>query len=106
MSDRISEILEVLRIVRGSYRQGMSDGVLRNLRMDAVDSVAHSRGIDSTTVSDKFRRQLKPDISGTREFDVALQGWLRSGDGRLKAALVKHSVSVDDQRAVRYFFDS
>ena len=104
MSQRISEILSVLGTIRAGYRPGMSNRSLRDLRMNAVDQVAENLGIVSTTVSDKFRRQLHPDITGTKQFDMAVQEWVGINGTKLRSALLKHSIDLEDEQAVRAFF--
>lgn len=50
MSQRITEILEVLRVIRNGYSPAMRDGALLELRQNAVERVAEIHGIDCTTV--------------------------------------------------------
>lgn len=104
MSERISEILEVLGEVSKLYTRGMSAAQVSRLRLEAVRRVARSRSIEETTVSDKFRRQLHPSIHGTREFDRALYAWLDSGTSELQVAL-ESGAAPADQSSIHHFFD-
>lgn len=104
MSKRIAQILDVIGILRARHRHGMSIGHVPDSRREVVDRVARSFGVDATTISDKFRRQLHPDIIGTNEFDQAVSEWLSHGDPRLQRALLKHSVGARDETRVREFF--
>jgi hypothetical protein len=104
MSERISEILEVLNEIAKQYTPGMSATRITRLRIEAMQRVARSRSIEATTVSDKFRRQLRPSINGTPEFDKALYAWLNSGSNRLQVAL-ESGAAPSDQPSIRSFFD-
>ncbi len=88
MSYRIGEILEVVEKVRRSFSNSIGGSSVSDLRIAAVKSVAEGRQIDPTTVSDKYRRQLKPGIRDTKAFDVHLEDWLRSGSPKLRDILV------------------
>lgn len=104
MSQRISEILEVVRDVADRYMPGMSEKDVRELRIKALDRVARRRSILITTVSDKFRRQLHPTINGTLEFDRVLFGWLDSQVPALQLALEKNASHSDDFARIRSLF--
>lgn len=104
MSQRISEILEVVRDVADRYIPGMSEKDVRELRIKALDRVARRRSILVTTVSDKFRRQLHPTITGTSEFDRVLFGWLDSQALALQLALEKNASHPDDFARIRTLF--
>jgi hypothetical protein len=104
MSQRIGEILSVVREVRSNYHPGMSLRSVKSLRDDAVEKTATRRGIYPTTVSNKFRRELYPDVSNTDEFDRLLETWLRTGDRALRSVLLKHAVDRWDEIDIRRFF--
>ena len=106
MSARIEEILEVIDYMHSQYSPDFSENNFRSLRRDAVDYVASCRGIDSTTVSNKFRRELIPDITGTADFDSSLRAWLDNRDSRLKHALIKHSKNDEDESSVNRLFSA
>jgi hypothetical protein len=107
MSDRIEQIIEVVEEVKKEYKDaGRGFSKISDLRLRAVKRVANRREIDHTTVSDKYRRQLKPDVTGTAEFDRLLKDWLDTGSNRLQDVLLRHSVGVGDKRRVKKFFES
>lgn len=95
MSDRISEILDVISNVAKRYQSHMSEGQVAVLRIDALDRVAQQRSILASTVSSKYRRELQPAIRGTREFDRALFAYLDSGDVTLRFALEQKAIASD-----------
>jgi hypothetical protein len=104
MSKRISEVLEVIQLTIKQVPQPFSPRQLRDARRSATNSVAVRRRIERETVSDKYGRQLQPDIPGVDAFDEALSSWLRQGDATLRRILDKHSVDDDDKRAIRAVF--
>lgn len=104
MSQRIDEILEVLAEVARLRAHGGAGRSATQLRFDACNVVAKQRGILPSTVSDKFRRQLIPQIRDTRDFDCALTEWLRKQPSRLHSALDAHAVSDHDRERIRAFF--
>lgn len=97
MTDRIEQIVSVVRRVLDGYSPGMTFEKVRDLRIDALNIVAAELGIQYTTVSNKYRRGLVPDIEGTHEFDVALYEWVSSSSERLKSILLKHSLTEQDR---------
>ena len=103
MSKQISEILEVLDIVVSQYKQGMSLPKINELRRKADDDVAQHRSIGPTSVSDTYRRRLRPEITGTWEFAQLLHAWLDSGDAKLQSILEKKADSYE-KRKIRDFF--
>jgi len=108
MSRRIEELLDVLRIVREDFRGGTDRGEsIPRLRISAVRSVAKRDGILYSTVSDKYRRQLKKSgIPNTPTFDMQLEAWLVRGSSQLRKAFLRHSVDSEDDRLISEFFDS
>jgi predicted HNH restriction endonuclease len=105
MSERISEILEVLRYVADHYMPEMSEKDVKDLRIEALGRVAHRRSILPTTVSNKFRRELRPAINGTSGFDRALFEWLDSRATKLQLALEQNATRSDDFARIREFFE-
>ena len=105
MSERIEQIIEVLQVIK-ALRTNSITTTTRELRIQAVNQVAAHRSIDITTVSDKYRRQLKPRIKNTEGFDIVLDHWLREGSSELKNVLLNYSNSERDRERVRRFFSS
>lgn len=105
MSERISEILEVLRDISELYEPGMSKGKVSALRLEAMNRVAQRRKIQATTVSDKFRRRLRPAIDGTQQFDDVMYNWLNSRTLELQRALEKSAGDSDDRTRIHDFFE-
>lgn len=106
MSARISQILEVIAQVTERYVPGMSPVQVRELRIAADKEVAklQSPPIDSTTVSNKYRRELRPEMQSTADFDRALYDHLHSGDTRLQEILSGKANSSEDRAAVSRAF--
>ena len=67
MSSRIEQVLEVLQEVKKEYLKNQSQHPISSLRKKAVQRVATKRDIDSSTVADKYIRQLKPYIQKTSD---------------------------------------
>src|SRR5437667_4929627 len=78
VSSRIEEILEVLEEAIRLWEVDGGRLAPSYYRNEAVKHVATRRGILSTSVSNKFRRELGPDIWGTPAFDARLAAWFRS----------------------------
>lgn len=106
MSARIETTLAVLERVRDRHRKGMSSAELRRLRTAAVNDVASDRGVASTTVSNKYRREMRPDLDGTSEFDEVVRAWLFEGSNELERILRKHAVTHRDLTEIDEFFSS
>lgn len=104
MSRRIDEILEVLTEVAHLRVHGGASKSATELRREACNVVGERRHILPTTVSDKFRRQLSPQIRGTQDFDRAITEWLRKQPNQLRSALDAHAVSDRDRNRIRAFF--
>jgi hypothetical protein len=105
MSDRIEQLIDVIREVRDNYKAASLDAV-STLRTDAVRKIAIRRNILESTVSDKYRRQLNPPISNTKDFDRLLAAWLQTGSSELQNALYTHSEDSADQRLIKNFFQA
>lgn len=108
MSSRVEQILEVVtevfRECGGTSRISRSE--VTDWRQRAVETVAARRGIGISTVSDKYRRQLKPDVDGTEDFDRLLTAWLQTGSSGLRDVLQRHAVEFGDERRIEDFFES
>lgn len=79
---------------------------LQSLRVEAVNEVASARGVVASTVSNKYRREMRPDLDGTPEFDGAVRAWLLDGSDELKRILRKHAVTNRDLSEIEQFFAS
>ena len=104
MSRTIEEILEVVQEVREGFRNEHGGRSVTSLRIQAVKSVAKRRGIYSTTVSNKFRRELRPEIDGTAAFDQLLEDWLAQGSNELKNIILKHKSDPGDVEFINSVF--
>lgn len=103
MTKRIGETIEVIEEILAHYSPNGSNDV-RRLRINAVDTVAGSRGIRSKTVRDKFIRQLKPEIADAAQFDTAFEEWVESKTDTLKRALLGHTTDPTDRRMIAGLF--
>jgi hypothetical protein len=102
VSKRINEILDVLRLIHAGRVGGAE---VQDLRIKVMEDVARRRGIHPGTVSDKFRRQLQPDMNDTADFDHLVESWLAHGSDRLRQIMLQHADS-SDKKAIALFFDS
>ena len=82
----------------------MSENKVQELRLTAIKKIAEVRGISPTTVSNKFRRELKPDIKNTYDFDRKVWEWLASDSNELKRVLLEHATNSADTQRIRDFF--
>lgn len=106
MSKLIEQIIEVLDIVKDLHRKDPATDTSQH-RIDAVEQVAKQRGIDPTTVDDKYNRRLKPDIDKTEDFNEVVDRWLRKGSPELQHILLRHSKKDDeDKERVKRFFST
>ena len=101
MSSRIEEILEVLKEVISLWKRGAPHDTVAELRRCAVSRVAGRRNIADSTISDKFRRQLKPDANCTSDFDRLLTLCLQGNPLELENILCSHAVTRDDETRIR-----
>ena len=106
MTERISEILEVLTLVRGSSAGYVTRRAVRDRRLAALKEVARRRGIAPETVRDKFGRQLQPEVPGVDEFDRLLEAWLSGRPDELRSVLLKHAGDFADEQRIREFFST
>jgi hypothetical protein len=104
MSDRIDEILDVIRETLRIVDPHPSAQQVRSARILATTHVAERRHIRFKTVQDKYGRQLQPDISIVAEFDRLLHSWLTRDSAHLKTVLARHAVDPLDELALARFF--
>ena len=106
MSSRIEQVLEVLQEVKKEYLKNQSQHPISSLRKKAVQRVATKRDIDSSTVADKYIRQLKPYIQKTSDFNEHLSTWLVKGDNKIQEILLSNTVTQKDRDDINNFFDN
>jgi restriction system protein len=100
MSQRVSQILEVLQAMRTVGPKAPPQ--IREARIAAVRSVAARQGITPTTVQAACQRRLAlPSIS---EFDQLIETWLTTGDRSLQERLEAQADGQVDQQAIQQFF--
>lgn len=104
MSKRIEEILDVVQEVREGFQNEPGGPSVKDLRIQALYSVADRRGIQSTSVSNMFRRQLRPEVDGTAGFDRLLESWLVSGSDELANVLLKYTIDPGDEELINNTF--
>src|SRR5207247_5480196 len=100
VSLRIEEILEVVREAQSLHGEGHSYRPISELRRIAVETVARRRHVTSSTVADKFVRQLRPQVQGTADFDRLLEAHLRKSSAGLRGVLFAHANGRDDERRI------
>ena len=104
MSQRIDEILDVVREVESKVHAPVPFRELKKIRRYAVVRVAVNRGIDSSSIDTKYRRELYPDVRNTDDFDLLLEAWLRDRNRRLPIVLLKFAVDYRDEINIQQYF--
>ena len=104
MSERISEILEVMQETIPQVRRESSLAQFRDARISATKRVAARRRIARETVQDKYGRQLRPDVGTVGAFDRLMREWYSRGDLQLRRVLEKHAIDGSDDQAIRDLF--
>ena len=110
VSKKFHQILDVLALIRSAAPSSRHS--TEEARIDALKMIADAHGVDSTTVSDKWRRQLRlePDEEfGTPQFDDIVWAWIGEGDGQLAdrcARIARSAKKPDDVSAVKAFFEA
>jgi len=97
VSSRIEEILDVVREAQSLHADKRSDRPISELRRIAVETVARKRNVTSSTVADKFVRQLRPHVQGTADFDRLLEAHLQKSSADLRGVLFAHANGRDDE---------
>jgi predicted HNH restriction endonuclease len=100
MSARIGQIIEIVEEARDQFRGNQPNGSISQIRLNAVHSVAFRRGITTNSVSDKFIRQLKPEVSSTEQFDALLKDWLFNGSMELRDITLSHAIDMQDRQDI------
>ncbi len=103
-SERISDIIEILREIKERAPKALSD--VRDGRIEATKIVAKRKGIDEKSVSDKCWRQL--DLKRIEEFDSLVHSWISTNSDDLAQRLLsKASVRNHDSdvQAIESFFN-
>jgi len=106
MSRRISEILELIKIVDSKFSDNTTLQKMTSVRIEATKDIAIQNNIAKETARDKYRRQLTPDIIGTEEFDDYLYAWFTERQNDLMEILVKHAVDKTDIEIIEEYFES
>jgi MoxR-like ATPase len=105
MSRRISEILELIKIVQSNFNQDTTILEMTAYRKKVDKIISENNKIKIETVRDKYRRQLEPEITGTNEFDEKLFSWLSTGSNDLKEILINHAVNRQDEEGINKLFN-
>ncbi|WAC08901.1 MAG: HNH endonuclease [Thermodesulfobacteriota bacterium] len=100
MSVKIEQIAEVIEEIKEAFRANPSDTSVYSRRLQATKSIAAQRGIEKTTVNDKFIRGLRPHISSLHDFDRLYRDWQNDKSPELKAILLKHATSSSDRERI------
>src|SRR5438046_3178704 len=79
------------------HGEGHSYRPISELRRIAVETVARRRHVTSSTVAEKFVRQLRPQVQGTADFDRLLEGHLQKSSPALRDILLAHATGQDDE---------
>jgi predicted restriction endonuclease len=104
MSERVSQILEVIPATKNHY-SGQSLESISKARIAAEKHVASlHRFKTNTTVSDKYGRQLRPYINNVPKFDTALHRYFSEGDMNLRDILLLRANNSDDKKAIHNLF--
>jgi|SRR6266850_1523 len=103
MSQKISDVLEVLATIRRRYCTHQQAS-LRSARISAIHAIANERGVTYQTIGDAYLRRLEPDIRGTPAFDRITEEWLSRKSDALRNVLEKHALDAGDRAKIQKFF--
>lgn len=102
MSKRIKDSLDVLRLIRDSFRKDSSTHI-STLRTRAINIVS-KRGVDSKTVFAHLVGKNVPSKISAIEFDELLKAWLENNSMKLKEWYLRDADS-QDRGSIKSFFD-
>lgn len=109
MSQRNADIMFIVEYVRRHREYCVGSGTPRSiakLRLEASKELADFREVDSSTVQDKYIRQLKPDVVGTGGFDQVLEDYFLRGSDQLKNILLRRTSDLGDREDINLSFDT
>jgi 3-polyprenyl-4-hydroxybenzoate decarboxylase len=104
MSQKIQDVLEVLKQVQSRFDPSTSLYQVSKVRIDAVQYVAKKRGVKDRTINDACVRRLEPEVSGTDKFDELIWEWLNGRSQKIKLVLQRHIIDQDDESQIAEFF--
>ena len=93
MSRKIQDIVAIIDRVALNPEHKTS---ISKARQQAAAELARERGVDTTTVTNSFRRNLAPHIKGTEDFDCQLEAHLFKEEAPLMDILKFHCTSDED----------
>lgn len=101
---RVAELLEVLEFIWDAVQDlTITPELLREARIAAVTQVAQDRGIEPSTVSNKFRREI--GLKGTEDFDRVVFAWLIQNSAELEQRMKLRS-SPRNHPYIEQFFQT
>jgi hypothetical protein len=103
MSQKIDDVLHVLKGIRREFRTSNLENV-RRIRMNVVNEIARERHVTPETIRDAYRRRLEPDVKGTGAFDRLVEDWLLKNSNSLRKILEEHALDEDDPIHIQEFF--
>lgn len=100
MSRKIETILEVIAEIRELRSTTMHDSPFADIRRQAVRSVAarHKRAV--ATIQNNWLRGLKPEISGTAEFDTLVEAYLSGVSNHIREVLLQFAQDKADRHKI------
>ncbi len=100
MSRKIETILEVIAEIRELRSTTMQDSPFAEIRRQAVRTVAtrHKRAI--ATIQNNWLRGLKPEISGTAEFDTLVEAYLSGVSNHIREVLLQFARDKSDRHKI------
>jgi hypothetical protein len=112
-TDKISDILNVLSLMRDKHRKGPNSSNTAFLRIEAIKQLAdeefhkgrykNSRSAEYTLL-DACIRRLAPDINGVQSFDWHAGQWLNQNSVSLRDILMRRSSYRWQEQLVYQFF--
>ncbi|SHK32619.1 hypothetical protein [Tepidibacter formicigenes] len=101
----IEQILEVVHLTKNKVANGQS---VTEARVEATHDVSKSRGVNFSTIEDKYIRGLDETISGNvglkgaEEFDKALEDSINQKNTKLRNILLSRTNEINLQNSIMY----
>lgn len=102
MSQRIKDTVDVLLLIRDSYRKDNSKRIA-DLRNEAIKIIAE-RGVDARTVRAHLVNKNKPSKLPCSELDQLLKSWLETNSSELRDWYLRNA-DPQDRLLIDDYFD-
>ncbi len=112
-TDKISDVLNVLSLMKDMFQKRPTLFATATLRIEAIRELADQESHKGRyknfrsavyTLLDACRRRLEPDIAGVKSFDRYVGQWLNHDSLSLRDILVRRSIHRWQEQLVYQFF--